>query len=239
MATRATCRWASQPAKRPSPAVVVLNRSLSVTAPPRGPGSRTHAATLSRCTSSPATRSYSNSMAPPLSRVVAATRRGGPGNQPNLGFVLAATIPGPAGPAPDLLRAQAAPVSRRRPRPADRRQHFIPPGWPAGSCRLVPFGGARREVADGDAQARLGGQGRQFGLPCPVAVAVGAASIRGDQQPGGLRVVVVASRLPPAADGGDRERGGVVVGADVDPAGVAGEVVDAIGNGLLGLRVGE
>src|SRR5215211_9466606 len=136
MATRATCRSASQPAKRPSPAVVVLNRSLSVTAPPRGPASRTHAATLSRCTSSPATRSYSSSMAPPLSRV-AATRRGGPGNQPNLGFVLAATIPGPAGPAPDLLRAQAAPVSRRRPRPADRRQHFIGSGWPAGSCRLV------------------------------------------------------------------------------------------------------
>src|SRR5688572_5998105 len=37
-----------------------------------------------------------------------------PGNPLNLGFVLAATIPGPAGPAPDLLRAQAAPVLRRR-----------------------------------------------------------------------------------------------------------------------------
>src|SRR5215218_4510499 len=143
-------RSANQPAKRPSPAVVVLNRSFSVTAPPRGPASRTHAATLSRCTSSPATRSHNSSMAPPLSRVVAATRRGGPGNQPNLGFVLAATIPGPAGPAPDLLRAQAAPVLRRRPRPADRRQHFIAPWWPAGSCRLVPLGGARWEVADRD-----------------------------------------------------------------------------------------
>src|SRR5215207_1861072 len=191
MATRATCRSANQPAKRPSPAVVVLNRSFSVTAPPRGPGSRTHAATLSRCTSSPATRSYSSSMAPPLSRVVAATRRGGPGNQPNLGFVLAATIPGPAGPAPDLLRAQAAPVSRRRPRPADRRQHFIAPGWPAGSCRLVPLRGARREVAHRGRQACLGGQRRQFAFPDPVAVAVGATRVGGDQQPGGLGVVEV------------------------------------------------
>jgi hypothetical protein len=42
--------------------------------------------------------------------------------------VLVATIPGPAVPAPDLLRAHSAPVSRRRPRPASRAQHFIAPG---------------------------------------------------------------------------------------------------------------
>src|SRR6266542_2802744 len=65
IATSATCRSASQPPNRPSPAVVVLNRSLSATTPPRGPSSRAHAATLSRCTSNPATRSYSTSMAPP------------------------------------------------------------------------------------------------------------------------------------------------------------------------------
>ena len=57
---------------------------------------------------------------------------------------------------------------------------------------LVPLAGARREVADGDRQPGPGGQGGQLGLPQPGAVAVGAAAVRGDQQPPGLRVAVPA-----------------------------------------------
>src|SRR4029450_5329854 len=79
----------------------------------------------------------------------------------------------------------------------------------------------------------------QFTLPDPVAVAVGPTGVRGDQQPGGLRVVKAAARLPPAADGLHGGHGSVVVDADVDPAGVAGEVVDPVRDRLLHVRAGE
>jgi hypothetical protein len=73
-------------------------------------------------------------------------------------------------------------------------------------------------VAHGDVQTGFGGQGGEFGLPRPCAVTVGAARVGGDQQPAGLRVVARATGLPPAADrrDRDRERGGVVIAADVD-----------------------
>src|SRR5215218_5194596 len=57
MPTVVTPRSASQAASSATPAVVVANRSLSSRTPPRGPGTRAHAATLSRCTSKAATRS--------------------------------------------------------------------------------------------------------------------------------------------------------------------------------------
>ena len=80
---------------------------------------------------------------------------------------------------------------------------------------FVPLGGAGREVADGDLQAGPGGQRGQLGLPQPGAVPVGAAAVGADQQPGGVRVGGLAGLLPPGADRLHRERGGVVVGADV------------------------
>src|SRR3954466_11158111 len=87
-------------------------------------------------------------------------------------------------------------------------------------------------MGEGDVQAGVGGQGGQLGLPQPGAVAVGAATIGGDQQPGRLRVAGGAGGGPPAADRLDGERGGVVVGAHADPAGVGGQVVDAVRVGL-------
>jgi hypothetical protein len=57
IATSSTRRSASHPASSARPDVVVANRSFSRTTPALGPSVRTHATTLSRCTSSPATRS--------------------------------------------------------------------------------------------------------------------------------------------------------------------------------------
>jgi len=57
IATSFTHLSASHASSSRSPAVVVVNRSFSKTTPPRGPRLRTHATTLSRWTSSPATRS--------------------------------------------------------------------------------------------------------------------------------------------------------------------------------------
>ena len=101
---------------------------------------------------------------------------------------------------------------------------------------LVPLRrGPGREMADGDLQPGFHGQRCQLGLPRPGAVAVGAARIRGDQQPPGQRIVAAADRFPPAADRLHGERGGVVVGADGHPAGVAGEVIHPVGTALPAL----
>ena len=87
---------------------------------------------------------------------------------------------------------------------------------------LVPLRRAGREMAAGDLQACLLRERREPGLPGPVAPAVGPAGVAGDQQPGRVRVGVPADQVPPAADGLHRERGGVVVGADVHEPGVRG-----------------
>src|SRR5450759_5330168 len=85
-------------------------------------------------------------------------------------------------------------------------------------------------MTDGDLETGGGGQGGEFGLPQPGAVAVGSAAVGADQQLGGVRVQGRSDLLPPAADGVHRKRGGVVIGADRHPAGVGGDVVDAQGH---------
>src|ERR1019366_9055463 len=76
-------------------------------------------------------------------------------------------------------------------------------------------------------------------LPGPGAVAVGAVGVGGDQEPPGGGVVEAAAGVPPAADHLHGERGGVVVGADADPPGVRGQIVDPVGNGLALAVAGE
>src|SRR5215218_5161507 len=89
-------------------------------------------------------------------------------------------------------------------------------------------------MAYGELQTGLGGERGQFGLPGAGAVAVGAAGVRGDQQPAGVGMVGLAAGVPPAVQRRDREGGGVVVGTDVDPAGVRGDVVDPVRDRLAG-----
>src|SRR6266704_3328267 len=102
---------------------------------------------------------------------------------------------------------------------------------------LVPLGGAGRVVAAGDLQPGLGGQSGQFHLPGAGAGGVGPAGVGADQQPPRVRVAGRAGGAPPAVQGLHGERGGVVVGADGNPAGVRAQVVDAVGDRLAG-RVG-
>ena len=99
--------------------------------------------------------------------------------------------------------------------------------------------GARGEVAHRDLQPGPGSQGGELGLPRAGAVAVGAARVRGDQQPPGQRIVAAPGCLPPAADRLHGERGGVVVGADVHPAGVRRQVIDPVRDRLAQLPVRE
>ncbi len=91
----------------------------------------------------------------------------------------------------------------------------------------------------GDLQPGLHRQRGQLGLPRAGAVAVGAARVRGDQQPPGQGVVAAPGRLPPAADRLHGEGGGVMVGADGHPAGVRGEVIDPVRHRLAHAVPGE
>ena len=104
---------------------------------------------------------------------------------------------------------------------------------------FVPLRGSMRVVADGDIEADFSGQGGELYLPQPVAVAVGAAGIGGDHQRGGVGIAGGAHGLPPAADGVDGDRPGVVVVTDAHPALVAAHVVDPIGNRFGHLGIGE
>jgi len=70
----------------------------------------------------------------------------------------------------------------------------------------------------------------QFDLPQSHARTVAAAAISGDQQAAGIGIALAPHQLPPASDGVDRESRGVVVDAHAHPAGVAGDIVDPIGN---------
>jgi hypothetical protein len=104
---------------------------------------------------------------------------------------------------------------------------------------LVPVAGARREVTDLDREPGVVGKALQLGLPQAKAVSVRAAAVGGDRQRGALRVALLTKMLPPVLDRGGRELGGVAVDADVDPALVAGEIEDPVGDRVSQLLVRE
>ena len=89
---------------------------------------------------------------------------------------------------------------------------------------LVP--GGRWQTVIGNPE--FVGQHLQFALPQAQTHAVAAAAIGGDQQPRRGGIAGCAELLPPAPDALDGERRRVVVDADIDPAGVGGDVVDAV-----------
>ena len=93
---------------------------------------------------------------------------------------------------------------------------------------LVPFAGARWEMAYPNCDASVISQLLQLHLPQTQPVAVTATAIGRDQE--GLRLRIESSSLdaPPAANGCHREGPGVVVRPDVHEPRVAPQVIDAI-----------
>ena len=83
------------------------------------------------------------------------------------------------------------------------------------------------------------GEALQLDLPQPHPIAVAAAAVGADQQPLRPGIGVRPDRLPPAAQARDREARRVVVLPHGDPAGVAAHIVDAVGDRLAQLLVGE
>lgn len=90
-----------------------------------------------------------------------------------------------------------------------------------------------------DLDAGFAGELCELELPEPDAVAVRAASIGGDEEALGVGVGVRADEIPPAPDRLDGKGCGVATVADRHEALVRPEVVDAVGNGLRHLFVGE
>jgi hypothetical protein len=62
-------------------------------------------------------------------------------------------------------------------------------------------------------------------------VAVAAAAIGGDHQTAGLGIALLSHGQPPAVNRVDGETGGIVIGADTDPALVVGDVIDTVRDG--------
>src|SRR3954471_18195348 len=79
--TSVTCWAANQSASVSSCPVIVVNVRVSDRRTPPGPGRRTVATTVSRCTSKPAHRSINTSIPHPFSSTAGAARRGEPGDQ--------------------------------------------------------------------------------------------------------------------------------------------------------------
>src|SRR4029077_2066148 len=109
---------------------------------------------------------------------------------------------------------------------------------------FVPFARAWRQMGDGDRQAGLVGETLDLALPEAYAVAPhgeplsnhAAAAISGNDEGRCLGIACLAEAIPPAANTLDREGCRVGVDADVDPALVVGDVVDAIGRDFAEFR---
>jgi len=101
---------------------------------------------------------------------------------------------------------------------------------------LVPLAGAGWEMANGDRDPELVGEDLQFTLPQTQTCAVAATAIGVDQQPRRGGIASCAEFVPPAPDALDGEGGGIVIDAEIDPSGIGGDVVDAIGHCLAELR---
>ena len=154
--------------------------------------------------------------------------------------MLVATIRGPAALHQTCCGFSCAPLSRRRPRPARHRKHFI--GSLVGRAvhadlfhLLVPGGKWQtligRPVWSASRCSSVFHRRVRLPLEPPQSAVIVSA--------GGVGVALAAEVLPPAADRGDGELGGVVVDPDADPALVVGEVVDPVGDRLAELLVEE
>src|SRR5580765_4742450 len=101
---------------------------------------------------------------------------------------------------------------------------------------FVPLARAGWQVGDGDGQAGLLSETLDLALPQAHPVAIAAAATRGNDKDPGLGIACFAQAIPPAPNTLDREGRCVGVDADIDPALVGGDVVDAIGRDLAKFR---
>jgi len=85
---------------------------------------------------------------------------------------------------------------------------------------------------DRHGKTSLVGEALKFTRPQADAGAIAATAVGSDGQGFSVRISELAQPMPPATDALDRERRGIPINADIDPALVGGNVVDPIGRRL-------
>jgi len=85
-------------------------------------------------------------------------------------------------------------------------------------CSIYSICWCRRQVANRDGNTQLLGQPLPFYFPETQTGAVAAAAMVGDHQPAGFGIAFFPHGQPPAVNRVDSETGGIVIGADTDPA---------------------
>src|SRR2546425_748918 len=110
-----------------------------------------------------------------------------------------------------------------------RRERVAPPiernGGKESVLDRIPFAGSRRQMADRNAQAALGGKLVQLHLPQPVASPIGSASISNDEQLFTGWIEFLSDVLPPAPDTFHCKFGGLMVDTHIDEALVVNKVI--------------
>ena len=101
---------------------------------------------------------------------------------------------------------------------------------------VAPVAGARGQMCHGDRHADLIGQLLQLPLPQPDTDAVAATAVRRDEQALCPRIARLAKFVPSPSNALDGEGCGVMIDPHADPAGIGGDVVDAVGHDLAELR---
>ena len=107
---------------------------------------------------------------------------------------------------------------------------------------LIPFAGAWWEMAQMERQASFIGEFLQFEFPEPIAVAIAAATIGGNQQMFTTTILGLSQLLPPTSNRFNGKLCGIMVNPHVHPRLILAQVIDAIGNrfalGFIGKIVG-
>src|SRR6516162_603478 len=97
---------------------------------------------------------------------------------------------------------------------------------------LVPLAGSGRKMRNGKLQLPLVRQSLQLPLPQSQSSSVAASRISGNEQALCLGIDSSAHRVPPAPNALYRKSGGVVIHANIDPAAVLRQVIDAVRSDL-------
>ena len=104
---------------------------------------------------------------------------------------------------------------------------------------LVPLAGPRWKMAHRNGKPGVIRELPQLDLPQPQPPAIAAAGVRRDQDGAGRWIEPFPFMTPPAPDRGHGKRTGVVMGPDIDKAGVAPDIINAVRIGARHLRPRE
>ena len=92
-------------------------------------------------------------------------------------------------------------------------------------------------MTDRDRKAQRIGEHLQFDFPQADTVSITTPAIRRHQEVRGARIAGLPHGQPPAAYGVNSETGGIVIGANTDPALVIADIIDAVWDGSPQFRV--